>query len=85
VAFRRVAASIIVGERSIAVRRPCIQAIADERRRNAVPAPDLEDTVIEPDLQLLDQRSQPLAHFPDDARRHAGSRRLAARGWRARA
>jgi hypothetical protein len=38
------------------------EALANERRRDPVPAPDLEHPVTRPDVQLLDDRSQPLAH-----------------------
>src|SRR5687768_2039827 len=35
------------------------EALAHERRRDPVPAPDLEHPVTRPDVQLLDYRSQP--------------------------
>jgi hypothetical protein len=38
------------------------ETLANERRRNSVPAPDLEYPVIRPDIQLLDDRLQPLTH-----------------------
>ena len=38
------------------------EALTNERRRNPVPAPDLEHPIIGPDIQLLDDRSQSLAH-----------------------
>jgi hypothetical protein len=40
------------------------EAFAHERRRDPVPAPDLEDPVTGPDFQLIDDPSQPLAHDP---------------------
>lgn len=39
-----------------------IEPLADERRRDSVPAPDLEDAVIRSDLELLDDRPQSLTH-----------------------
>ncbi len=38
------------------------EPLADERRRNSVPATNLEHHVVRPDIQLLDDRSQSLAH-----------------------
>ena len=40
----------------------CFEALANERRRNPVSAPDLEHPVIRPNVQLLDDGSQPLTH-----------------------
>jgi hypothetical protein len=40
------------------------EAFANESRRDPVPAPDLEHLVTRPDVQLLDDRAQPLAHYP---------------------
>jgi hypothetical protein len=39
-----------------------LKPLANERRRDPVPAPDLEHQVIGPDVQLLDDRSQSLTH-----------------------
>jgi hypothetical protein len=39
-----------------------VEAFANERRRDPVPAPDLEHPVTGPDVQLIDDRLQPLAH-----------------------
>ena len=39
------------------------EALANQRRRDPVPTPDLEHPLIRPDVQLLDDRSQPLAHW----------------------
>lgn len=38
------------------------EALANERRRDPLPAPYLEHPVIRLDVQSLDDRSQPLAH-----------------------
>jgi hypothetical protein len=38
------------------------EPLANERRRNPVFAPDLEYPVIRPDVKLLDNRLQSLAH-----------------------
>jgi hypothetical protein len=38
------------------------EPLANERRRDPVPAPDLEHPVVRPDIQLLDDRSQSLTH-----------------------
>ena len=47
------------------------EALTNERRCDPVSAPDLEHPVMRPDIQLLDDRSQSLAH--DTASRSNGS------------
>ena len=42
---------------------PAVEPLADERRRDPMPAADLEDPVHGPDPQPFDHRSQPLAHM----------------------
>jgi hypothetical protein len=44
-----------------------VEPLAHERRRDALPASDLQHPVIGPDVQLLDDRAQPLAHAGDPA------------------
>jgi hypothetical protein len=38
-----------------------VEALADKRRGDALPAPDLQDAVSRPDVQLLDDGAKPLA------------------------
>ena len=61
-ALRRVAASIIFRRAVYGGEMSSFEALANERRRDPVSAPDLEYPVIGTYIELLDDLSQPLAH-----------------------
>ena len=48
---------------------PRLEALADERRRDAVPATDLEDAVAGTEIEPVDDRLEPTAHRPEATRR----------------
>ena len=62
---RRVAASVILGERSIAVSFPPSRRSQTSVVRHSVPAPDLEDPDAGPDVELLDDQPKSLIHPAD--------------------
>ncbi len=41
---------------------PPLEALADERRRDAVSAADLQPAIVGTELQAVHDRAQPLAH-----------------------